>query len=797
MAKKRKTTRSRSTSARKRRKQKDAHTGSFLLFILTRILAGLIFTFFILLIYFDYEIQQRLEGNLQSEPTHIYSRPLRLEKGSTVSPERLIKNLEKLGYKRTDQITEPGEFTTANQIIDVFIRPVSNLDGLDAAKAVRIMFAANRVTRLIDHSTAKEIPLAVLEPSLVGSLEVGSYKDRISLDLHQMPELLVQSLLAMEDRNFESHFGVDPKAIIRAIWSNLKAGTSIQGGSTITQQLVKNLFLSPERTLTRKLTEAMMALVLELRFTKAEILELYLNEIFLGQSGNRAVHGFALASNYYFGRPVSDLKLHETSLLVGMIPAPSYYNPHRHPERALNRRNQVLNTLVNIGAITEYTAKNVSQKPLGIVPHNTDSSSDFPAYVDYLHRQLRQSYSEEVLRTDGLKLYTSLDPAIQRKAQDSLTTMLSELEQSKGFKNGTLQGAVIVVDPHNGEILALVGGRVRGYSGFNRAIDAERPIGSLVKPAVYLAALEQHNKYSLVTILDDAPITLTPKGGEEWSPQNYDKQFRGPIPMYQGLIKSYNLPTVKLGLEVGIDRVVNTLHRLGIRRVIAAFPSTLLGANEHTPLEVAQIYQTLANDGILIPLRSIHSIQNYRGETVARYPVSKNRVIDQDSAYLINHALQMVVSQGTAAGLGRSFSPELRLSGKTGTTDNYRDSWFAGYSGNLLAVVWVGRDDNKPSKLSGSSGAMRVWENLMLKLVQKRRVLPENNNIIYATVDTTTGLVANNKCPERVSLPFINGTQPESFAPCSGLAAKLKSWFTIDSDNVSGNSSIDTTGNKK
>jgi penicillin-binding protein 1B len=797
VARKHKTIRSRSNSARKRRKQKDSNNGSFLLFILTRVLTGLVFTLFVLVLYFDYEIQQRLEGNLQSEPTHIYSRPLRLEKGSAISPERLIKNLEKLGYKRTDQISEPGEFTTANRIIDIFIRPVVNLDDLDTARAVRIMFAANRVTRLIDHSTAKEIPWAVLEPSLVGSLDVGSYKDRISLDLHQMPELLIQSLLAMEDRNFESHLGIDPKAIARAILSNLKAGTSIQGGSTITQQLVKNLFLSPERTLARKITEAIMALVLELRFSKAEILELYLNEIFLGQSGNRAVHGFALASKYFFGRPVSDLKLHETSLLVGMIPAPSYYNPHRHPERALGRRNQVLKTLVSIGVITEYTAKTASEKPLGIIPHNTDSSSDFPAYVDYLHRQLRQYYSEEVLRTDGLKLYTSLDPGIQRKAQDSLTNVLSELEQSTGFKKNTLQGAVIVVDPHSGEILGLVGDRIKGFSGFNRAIDAERPIGSLIKPAVYLTALEQHNKYSLVTILDDAPITLTPEGGEEWSPQNYDKKFRGPIPMYQGLIQSYNLPTVRLGLKIGIDQVIDTLHRLGIRRHIAAYPSILLGASEHTPLEIAQIYQTLANDGVLIPLRSIHSIQNYRGDIVARYPVSENRVIDQDSSYLINRALQMVVSQGTAIGLGRSFSPELGLSGKTGTTDNYRDSWFSGYSGNLLTVVWVGRDDNKPTKLSGSSGAMRVWENLMQKLDQKRRILPENNDIVYATVDIESGLVANNKCPARISLPFVKGSQPESFAPCSGLAAKLKSWFSIDSGNdVSSGISIDTTGNK-
>ena len=465
------------TASRRNKKKKHKESvGSFWLFIVTRVFAALVFVFVLLLVYFDYEIQQRLAGNIQSEPAHVYAHPLELSAGSTIDSTRLIKSLDRLGYRHTKRIAEPGEYARSSSAIDIFIRAVDDDDDPSPPQAVRLVTQNNKVIKLIDHNTGNNLQSAVLEPALIGSLQLGSYKDRISLKLHQMPELLIQSLLAMEDRNFQTHIGIDPTAIARAIWLNLKEGRAIQGGSTITQQLVKNLFLSPERTFGRKITEAMMSLVLEIRFSKAEILELYLNEIFFGQSGNRAVHGFALASEYFFGRQVGDLKLHETALLVGMIPAPSYYNPHRYPERAIKRRNLVVKRLVDVGAISQYTAQSVYNRPIGVIPHSSESSSDFPAYIDYLHRQLRQYYSEEVLTTNGLKLYTSLDSQIQRVAQSTLTQTLGTLEESKGFPKGTLQGAVIVVAPKSGEILALVGDRKKGYSpDFDGSPHADRP----------------------------------------------------------------------------------------------------------------------------------------------------------------------------------------------------------------------------------------------------------------------------------------------------------------------------------
>ncbi len=693
---------------------------------------------------------------------------MQLVPGTVFSPAELAQTLRRSGYRAAQKLSVQGDFVVSKNVMDVFIRQFDTGIVQQAPRAVRIVFNGNTISSLTDHATANSVGQITIEPLLIGSLQLGPYKDRISLRLHEMPELLIKALMAMEDRKFESHLGVDPRGIARALWSNMRFGKAIQGGSTLTQQLVKNLFLSPERTLSRKATEALMAVMMELRFSKAEILELYLNEVFLGQSGNRAVHGFALASEYYFGRPVDQLKLQESAMLVAMIPAPSFYNPRRHPDRTLKRRNLVLQTLVDVKAINPSTAAALSSFPLGIVAHKTVAPSDFPAYLDYLHRQLRQYYSKDVLNKNGLKLYTSLDAGIQRVAQRVLSETLVKLEHQKSLTPGTLQGAVIIVNPKEGEILALVGDRIKGYSGFNRAIDAERPIGSLVKPAVYLTALEQYRKYSLTTILDDSPLTMTPEGGVPWTPQNYDKLFRGPIPLYQGLIKSYNVPTVRLGLAVGVDAVINTMHRLGIERVIENYPSTLLGANQHTPLEVAQMYQTLANQGVRIPLRSIQSIQNHRGKPVARFPVSEQRVVDKSAAFLIDFALKQVVLSGTAAGLSRSFDPRLGLAGKTGTTDNFRDSWFSGYSANLLAVVWVGRDDNRPTNLSGSSGAMRVWENIMTKINLQPATQEHNEDIVFAEIDLETGLVANSKCQKTLFLPYIQGSQPEALHHARG-----------------------------
>ena len=729
------------------------------------------------LFYLDHQIQQRFDAGIHPQPAHIYARSPHLSPSKSLRQDKVISTLDFLGYRRVGKVSGPGTYVVAASKMDLFINPV--VGAPDQPSLVRLEFANDALQQILDHETGRPVETIMLEPELIGSLQLGPYEDRIALKLHQMPELLIQALLAMEDRNFEHHIGIDLVAIARAFSTNLVKGQAVQGGSTITQQLVKNLFLSPERSVSRKVTEALMAIVMEIRYSKDEILEHYLNEIFLGQAGNRAVHGFALASEYYFARPVQQLKLHETALLIGMIPAPSYYNPHRHPERALMRRNLVLNTLAKVGAITEMTARTLGELPLDIAPHRPSSNNRFPAYVDYLHRQIRQYFSEDVLRSDGLKLFTTLAPDIQRTAQSALSTTLSELEEDHGIESGALQGAAIVVDIPSGDILGLVGDRQHGFSGFNRAIDAQRPIGSLVKPLVYLTALERPDRYNLATVIEDTPLTLEPPNGEPWSPQNYDKTFRGQTNVLDALTKSYNVPTVRVGLSVGVNAVIETINRLGIRRDIKDYPSVLLGANDHSPLEIAQLYQSIANHGVRTPLRSIVRISDREGEIIARFSKTPTQVIDQGPAYLVDYALKQVVRRGTAARLSGHFDPALQLAGKTGTTDNYRDSWFAGYSGNLLTVVWVGRDDNRPFGLTGSAGAMRVWDNIMTDLWLEPAGFEPPDDVKYQEVDPTTGLLAKFNCPERLSIPVMRSDPIRRYAPCAGILGKVKSWFNI------------------
>lgn len=762
---------------RKRRTKRPAFSFGFFWPVVFKVFIAIALCIGGFLIYLDYQIQKRFEAGIHPQPAHIYARSLILAPNRNLSQDKVTDTLDYLGYRRVDKVSGAGSYVVAGNRMDVFINPVPGAP--DQPPLVRLEFSKAGLSRILDHANGNLLDSAALEPEFIGSLQLGPYEDRIALKLHQMPELLIQALLAMEDRNFESHIGVDLVAILRAFYNNLIKRQAVQGGSTITQQLVKNLFLSPERSISRKAIEALMAIVMELRYSKAEILEHYLNEIFLGQAGNRAVHGFALASEYYFARPVGQLKLHETALLVGMIPAPSYYNPRRHPERALSRRNLVLKTLAKVGAITDVTARTLGELPLDIAPHRPSTNNRFPAYVDYLHRQIRQYFSEDVLRSDGLKLFTTLDPDVQSTAQNALSSKLSVLEKDHGIESGVLQGAVIVIEVQSGDILGLVGDRQRGYSGFNRAIDAQRPIGSLVKPLVYLTALEQPARYNLATIVEDTPLTLTPPNGEPWSPKNYDKTFRGKTNVLEALTRSYNVPTVRVGMSVGVENVIETINRLGISRKLNNYPSLLLGANDHSPLEIAQLYQSIANHGIRAPLRSISNISNRQNEAIARFSQKQKRVIEQGPAYLVDYALKQVVRRGTAAHLSGRFDPALQLAGKTGTTDNYRDSWFAGYSGNLLSVVWVGRDDNKPFGLTGSSGAMRVWEKIMSDLWLQPAQFDPPDEIEYVQVDPSNGLLAKFGCTDRLSIPVMRSDPIRRYSPCAGVLGRVQSWFNI------------------
>ncbi|MCY4275670.1 MAG: penicillin-binding protein 1B [Gammaproteobacteria bacterium] len=759
-----------SRKSRKHRKTSNRQSGrrrGLLRSLLPSLFLALILAGSITLLYIDAQVRAIMDGEIDSEPSHVYARPLTIGNGDPMSLAHLARKLDRFGYHKTNQISQPGDYSIDQKQADLFIRKATNetIPG-QSAIPVRIQTKNDQVVSIRNLKTGQALSTIALESPMIGTLQIGPHQDRIQLKLHQMPEILVHALLIMEDHKFSEHHGVDLKAILRAAVTNLISGKAVQGGSTITQQLVKNLFLSPEKTIKRKIKEAVYALVIEWRYSKTKILETYLNEVFLGQSGHRAIHGFPLASEFYFGRPIWDLRPHEVALLVGIIAAPSYYNPHRNPERALQRRNLTLNRMTEFGTLTPEAVIRYKNLPIGVTSRTQEKISGFPAYFDFLQRYLRLYYSEEILRTSGLDLHTTLDLDIQYAAQHALSQTLDKLEISKKIKSGTLQGAVIVVEPASGNILAVIGDRWAQNSGFNRATDIERQIGSLVKPAVYLTALKSSYGYTLASRLPDKPISLILEDGNRWSPKNYNEEYQDSVPLYQALAHSYNLPAVHLGMAIGIDNIIHTLNQLGLVRDIKPYPSVLLGSSQHNPLEMAQMYQAIANSGSLIPLRGLTQISNSKGETIARFSIQSVQTVPKTSARLVHHVLSQSVQFGTASRLGWTFPKNLRLAGKTGTTNQFRDSWFAGYSGNLLAVVWVGRDDNRPIGLTGSNGAMRVWEELMGNLDLTSTSKLGKGDLRYVQIDSENGLLASNECETRINLPFIPGTQPTSYSSC-------------------------------
>ncbi len=537
--------------------------------------------------------------------------------------------------------------------------------------------------------------------------------------------------------------------------------------------MAKSYFLSAERTWWRKLNDAVIALLLEAHYDKGEILEAYVNEVYLGQDGRRSIHGFGLAAQFYFGRDLDALQLPELALLVAVVRGPSYYNPRRHPRRATKRRNLVLEQMRELGIISATRAKRVKSLPLGVTPASR-ASSRYPAFVDLVRRQLRRDYRDEDLRGEGLRIFTTLDLRTQRIAESALATRIARLERDKGGGRSVLQGAIIVTAPQSGEALAVVGGRNRGGAGFNRALDAVRPVGSLIKPAIYLAALEQPGRYTLASRILDEPISIRTATGTPWQPKNYDDRVHGRISLYEALVKSYNLATVRLGMEVGLDQVTNSLQRLGVERPLDPFPSLLLGAAELSPVEVTQMYQTLAGGGFRVPLRAIREVTSARGEPLSRYPLSVQQAFQPGPVFLVVEAMRGVMNEGTGRSARARMGANLVMAGKTGTTDDLRDSWFAGFTEDLLAVVWLGHDDNTPAGLSGAKGALQVWIDMMKSLGPRSLRAQTPSGVEWAWTDLQRGLITENGCPGAVRFPYMRGSEPRR-VHCGGLRAGTSS----------------------
>jgi len=755
--------------SRKRKTTRKKKKSPFLRKWLSRLLVvGIIFGGLYVL-YLDYTVRSQFEGKRWSLPARVYARPLELYAGLTINPNNVIREIKKIGFQKNSRLNTPASYWRTGNDIHLVTREFEFWDGVERAKKVSIRFSGNEVVSLRQHGSGAEVDLVRIEPVLIGGIYPAHKEDRLLVQLSDTPDILAKTLFAVEDRDFYSHHGVVPRAILRAMWVNLRAGKTVQGGSTITQQLVKNFFLNRQRSLVRKINEAMMALLLELHYEKEEILEAYINEVYLGQSGPRAIHGFGLASHFYFGRRLNELNLSQIALLAGTIKGPSYYDPRRHPKRATKRRNLVLKLMYEQGLINKRRYQRAKQRSLQLVPKPRASASEYPAYLDLVSRQLRRDYRDEDLRSEGLQIFTNFDPHIQWQAESSLKKTITSLEKQRKLPAKKLQGAVVVTSSDQGEILALVGGRDVRQGGFNRALDAVRPIGSLIKPAVYLTALDSQD-YSLASMLDDSPLTLDLGGGESWRPANYDKQYHGEVLLRDALIHSYNVSTVRLGLQLGMNSIASTLKQLGVQRSVHRFPSLPLGTAAFSPIEVTQMYQTLSASGFRSPLRAIREVLDVKGTALQRYPLTVEQVFSPESIYLVNSTLQSVVEEGTARGLKHSLPEGMLVAGKTGTTDDLRDSWFAGFTGSHVAVVWLGMDDNRAARLTGASGAMRVWGSMMRGIHTQPLALIPPADVAEQWIERKSGLRGNDDCEDTVVLPFIKGTAPKQYAECAGGA---------------------------
>ncbi|MFA6053093.1 MAG: penicillin-binding protein 1B [Methylobacter sp.] len=725
--------------------------------------------------YLDYNIRKQFEGKRWAIPARVYASPVELYAGYNLSAAKFEGLLEELHYRQDAHLSSEGTYFKKGQQVTVKTRDFTFWDQNQPGSLIQVSFTDSAIESIVDVAQSKDLAIVRMDPAQIGSLYPTIKEDRILIRREEAPDALIKGLLASEDRDFYDHFGISLRGIARAMWANVLAGGIVQGGSTITQQLVKNFYLTSERSLVRKVNEVFMSLILEARYSKNAILEAYLNEVYLGQDGASAVHGFGLASEFYFGSSLKDLPLEHVASLVALVRGPSYYDPRRYPDRALQRRDLVLDEMAAEGYITEKQAVDAKAKPLSVIANTHRSTNRYPGFLDLVKRQLRQEYKEEDLTSEGLRIFTTLEPRVQDALEQAVAKKLSQLEQLPRAKD--LEAAVVVTRRDSGEIAALTGDREATGAGFNRALDAVRPIGSLIKPIVYLTALEYPKRYTITTPVSDTAILVKGPNGNDWSPKNYDHEEHGMIGLHTALAHSYNLATVRIGMDVGIARTVKTLRSMGITRPVDLFPSFLLGAAELTPMEVTQMYQTLAGDGFSTPLKAIKAVVSADGARLQSYPFTVKQAVDPAATYIVNTILQEVMHEGTGSSAYASFPKDYGLVGKTGTTNDSKDSWFAGYTGDYLSVVWIGRDDNKPVGLTGASGALQVWTSLMKEIsIQPVNLIPPDN-IKMAWVDPVSGLLADEGCGGARQYPYIAGSAPVASSPCvDSPIDRAKTW---------------------
>jgi len=706
-------------------------------------------------------VQDRFNDLVFAVPTRVYARPLPLQVGKPMTPAALELELTFAGYSHDGSGHVAGSWMKQGSRYTISSRGYAGPDGGELPRRIRVTLGAGQVQSVQDAASGKPIALTHLDPARIATLYGATQEERRFVQLADVPPLLLDGLQAVEDRNFKHNIGIDFGAIARAALANLRAGHTVQGGSTLTQQLVRNLFLSRDQTLTRKVNEALMSLLLEAHYSKGRILEAYVNDVFLGQQGGQAVHGFAAASEFYFGRRLQDLRPQEIALLVGLVKGPSYYDPRRAPARALVRRNLVLQEFADTGLLTAAQLNAAQAAPLDVIADGQLPHNRFPAFMDLVRKQITADFDEQALREGNLSIFTTLDPAAQLYTEQAITSTLKGL----GKRGVGVQAAGVVTNAQDGSVLAVVGSSTPGDPGFNRALDSRRPIGSTIKPFVYLVALTQPERWNLASLMDDSPISMRQPNGSVWTPQNDDHRSHDPLTMVDALAHSWNLATIHLGMAVGLPRIRAFLQSFGLSDVNPS-PSLLIGAIDLAPLQVAQLYQYLAADGHALPLIAVRGVLDGNGRTIKRYQVQGGPGEYQEAVRLVTWAMQQVTEYGTASAIGNSALASLHAAGKTGTSNGLRDSWFAGFTGQHLAVFWMGRDDNKPTTLFGASGGLRAWRDLFAKLPTTPLSAAPGPGLEMAWVNPADGKRTEPQCQGAQQVPVVTGSLPADTQGC-------------------------------
>jgi penicillin-binding protein 1B len=691
----------------------------------------------------------------------------------------------------------PGEYHLEPGRLEIFLHDFSYPDHDFKGFLLRLNLQNGRIIKVTEPPREDGLAMVELEPELMAAFFDEAWEERDLIRLEEAPTLLIDAILAVEDTRFYRHKGVDLRSIARALWVDFKEGSIVQGGSTLTQQLVKNFFLTQERTLTRKVNEIFMALLLEMRYSKAEILEAYLNEIYLGQSGTMGIYGVGKASRFYFGKSPEAMTLGEAALLAGMIKSPNTLSPYRDPERARARKAVVLERMLTLDKINLSQYRQALKEELPKRPP-LERGPAAPYFVEFVRQQLSEHYSSQVLTSEGLKIFTTLDMQQQRFAEEVLIKGLEKLERTYPYLRREdlqqkLQGSFIALEPQTGHIKAMVGGRDFQTSQFNRATQARRQPGSLFKPFVYAAALSQSLTpeglpYTATTLIDDSPFTLMSETGV-WNPQNYDKIYHGPVTLRTALEHSLNVATARMAQQIGIDRVISTARAMGIRSPLKKVPSLALGTSEVIPLEIASAYAVIANGGVKVEPLAIKEVVDGAGLVLERRALEMTTVLTPQQAYLLTYLLQGVVDQGTARAV-RTLGFDHPVAAKTGTTSDYKDAWFLGFTPDLLAVVWVGFDQTSTNagggqpggdlRLTGSQAALPMWTEYMKRSTRGQPVsdFAVPPRIVYKMIDPKTGRLSSKDCPEAIREAFIEGTEPQESCGETGNVPKgIFRWF--------------------